>query len=313
MINLIKNESMKIAHRISTWVMVGILVAIVIAVGLVFKFDSGSDNNTHWKQQLTQDNIDYQKTVNDTKASNVRTIYKNKIKVNEYRINNNIKPVENKSLWGFVSGAADVIALISLFTIIIGSGIVANEFSGGTIKLLLIRPSKRWKILLSKYITVLGYALFMLIVLFVTSFLLGGILFGFKGVNEPFIKYANGHITEVNMVAHTIGVFGIKCIDLVMMVTLAFMISTVFRNSGIAIGIGVFLLTIGATITMILAQHFTWTKYILFANTDLSQYLNGTPLIDGMTMSFSIIVLIIYFVIFNIISFLGFIKRDVAA
>ncbi len=314
MVNLIKNENMKLAHKLSTLVMIGILVLITIIFGLVFKFGFGDTSTNHWKQNLAQDNIDYQKTIDKSGTpKGVKTNLRNKIKVNEYRIQNNKRPVEDRSLWGFVSGATGAISFISLFTIIIGSGIVANEFSNGTIKLLLIRPSKRWKILLSKYLTVMGYALFMLCILFVTSFLLGGILFGFKGVNEPFIKYANGHITEVNMIAHTMGVYGLKCIDLVMMVSLAFMISTVFRNSGIAIGIGVFLLTIGSTITGLLAQFFTWPKYILFANTDLSQYLNGTPLIDGMTMTFSIIVIIIYFIIFNAISFLGFIKRDVAA
>ena len=83
--------------------------------------------------------------------------------------------------------ASGVISLIALFAIVMGGGIVANEFSEGTIKLLLIRPSKRWKILLSKYISVIGYTLLMLLVLLVVSFLLGGILFSFKGAGTPFL------------------------------------------------------------------------------------------------------------------------------
>ena len=133
-----------------------------------------------------------------------------------------------------------------------GGRIVANEFSEGTIKLLLIRPSKRWKILLSKYISVIGYTLLMLLVLLVVSFLVGGILFSFKGAGIPFLTNSNGIITEVNMIAHIVQLYGLQCINLVMMVTLAFMISTVFRNSAMAIGIGVFLLTVGNVITMLL-------------------------------------------------------------
>ena len=261
MINLIKNEKMKITYRISTWVMIGILVALTITAGCLYKF-SGSKSyiNDNWKANLTQDNIDYQKQIKeDNLPKGQKTYLQNKIKVNEYRIQHNKKPVADNSLWGFVNNSAD------------------------------------------------------LIILFCTSFITGGILFGFKGVSEPFIKYSNGHISEVNMVAHTMGVYGLQCINLVMMVTLAFMISTVFRNSALAVGIGVFLLTVGGTLTAVLAQHFTWPKYILFANTDLSQYLNGTPLIKGMTMSFSIAVITIYFIIFNVISFVGFMKRDVAA
>jgi ABC-2 type transport system permease protein len=79
-----------------------------------------------------------------------------------------------------------------------------------------------------------------------------------------------------------------------------------------AIGIGVFLLTVGNVITMLLSRY-NWSKYILFANTDLNQYIDGKPIVDGMTMTFSIIVLIVYFVIFNVISYVGFTKRDIVA
>ena len=123
---------------------------------------------------------------------------------------------------------------------------------------------------------------------------------------------SGGKITEVNMIAHIVQLYGLQCISLVMMVTLAFMISTVFRNSAMAIGIGVFLLTVGNAITMLLTRY-NWSKYILFANTDLNQYINGQPLVKGMTMTFSIIVLIVYFIIFNVISYLGFTKRDIVA
>jgi len=211
---------------------------------------------------------------------------------------------------GFVEGAIGIISLIALFAIVLGGKIVANEFSEGTIKLLLIRPSKRFKILLSKYITVIGYTLFMLLVLLVVSFLVGGTLFSFKGAGTPFLINTSGVVTEVNMISHIVQQYGLQCINLLMMVTLAFMISTVFRNSSMAIGIGVFLLTVGSTLTILLVK-FNWAKYILFANTDLNQYIDGEPLVKGMTMKFSIIVLIVYFIIFNVVSYIGFTKRDV--
>jgi ABC-2 type transport system permease protein len=36
-------------------------------------------------------------------------------------------------------------------------------------------------------------------------------------------------------------------------------------------------------------------------------------MVKGMTMTFSIIVLIVYFIFFNVISYLGFTKRDIVA
>jgi ABC-2 type transport system permease protein len=92
------------------------------------------------------------------------------------------------------------------------------------------------------------------------------------------------------------------------------MISTVFRSSSIAIGLSIGLSFIGTAIANFLSQHnYSWAKYYLFENTDLTQYLNGTPMIAGMTLQFSIGVLVIYFLIFNLLSWIVFNKRDVTA
>ena len=102
-------------------------------------------------------------------------------------------------------------------------------------------------------------------------------------------------------------------IETFMLATMAFMISTVFRNNTIAIGLSILLLTIGSMITNIVAGYFDWAKYILFANTNLMQYINGSQLVEGMTMTFSVIVLLVYFVIFLALALVVFSKRDVTA
>jgi ABC-2 type transport system permease protein len=62
-----------------------------------------------------------------------------------------------------------------------------------------------------------------------------------------------------------------------------------------------------------LISRYSWSKYYLFTNTDLSQYLTDSPIVKGMTLQFSIIVLIVYFIVFNLLSWSIFQKRDVAA
>lgn len=312
-INLVRNENMKLSHSISTWIMTGILVLLILVIGLVSRFTGTQAPKSDWKADIAIQNQKLKKSLAEPGISekDKDSITKD-LQTNEYRLKNDIQPLQDKSLWGFVNTTSGLISLISLFAIVMGGGIVANEFSGGTIKLLLIRPSKRFKILLSKYISVIGYTLLMLLALFIVSFLLGGILFSFKGAGTPFLTNSSGIITEVNMITHMMALYGLQCVSLVMMVTLAFMISSVFRNSSMAIGIGVFLLTIGNTATMLLLRY-NWSKYILFTNTNLDQYINGQPLVEGMTMTFSIIVLIVYFVIFNVISYIGFTKRDIVA
>ncbi|EOR25613.1 ABC transporter permease YhcI [Niallia nealsonii AAU1] len=118
---------------------------------------------------------------------------------------------------------------------------------------------------------------------------------------------------EQSIFIHLIGFYGLNSISLIMLTTMAFMISSVFRNSSLAIGISIFLMFMGNTVTFLLANWFDWAKYLLFANTDLTQYFDGTPLVSGMTLFFSIIMLLVYFIVFIGLAFWVFKKRDVAA
>jgi ABC-2 type transport system permease protein len=69
----------------------------------------------------------------------------------------------------------------------------------------------------------------------------------------------------------------------------------------------------GSVMAILAAFKYTWAKYILFANTDLSVYTEGRePFISGMTLGFSITMLIIYYIVFMGLAFTIFRKRDVA-
>jgi ABC-2 type transport system permease protein len=96
-----------------------------------------------------------------------------------------------------------------------------------------------------------------------------------------------------------------------MYVTMAFMISSAFRSSSMAIGFSIGTLFAG-NILLEALQRFDWSRYLLFANIDLTQYLSEQPYQEGMTLSFSIGMLVVYFLVFNLISWLMFTRRDVA-
>ncbi|WP_099362020.1 ABC transporter permease [Fredinandcohnia onubensis] len=312
-VKLIQNENMKIYRRISTWIMLVILIAVAIVVGVVMNSTASDSVDEQWKQNLQQQNEVYKTDLaNEDLPDMVKDISERELAINEYRLEHDIAPMETRSTWNFMTVAAEIVSLITLFTIVVGASSVASEFTWGTIKLLLIRPVSRAKILLSKYLATILFALFSLVLLFVVSFLVGSIFFGIGG-STPHLVYRDGVVHEVHMVSHILGIFGLKSINLIMMSTFAFMISTIFRNSGLAIGLAIFLMFAGVNVTALLATKFDWAKYILFANTDLSQYLTGYVLVEGMTMTFSVIMLIIYFVIFNALTWFVFTKRDVAA
>jgi len=327
MLKLILNETIKILNQMSTYMMLTLLIVIVLAAGFIFNYNGQTTYaKGDWKTQLIQQNEDLEKVLkkqneNDalekvlsqtpTGGVQLKDVIEKDIKMNNYRIEHNLPPTEGRTLWGSVTQTTGLISLVSLLSIIISASIVAGEFMTGTIKLLIIRPLNRWKVLLSKYITVLTFAFGGLVILFSVSFIVGGLFYGFSGANQPYLSYINGNVTELNMVRHIFTTYVYACVDLLMMVTFAFMISTVFRNNALAVGTSIFLLFTGNVLVSLLSKY-NWVKYVLFANTDLTQYAKGEPLVEGMTMRFSLIVLAVYFMIFIAISWIFFSRRDIA-
>ncbi|MDR3292950.1 MAG: ABC transporter permease subunit, partial [Clostridiales bacterium] len=73
--------------------------------------------------------------------------------------------------------------------IVIGAGTIAGEHATGTIKLLLIRPYKRWQFLLSKmYMTAIAM-LFYFIISFILMYVVGGIVWGFGSEYKVLILF----------------------------------------------------------------------------------------------------------------------------
>lgn len=313
--NLIANEWMKIFKKASTYVMLGLLVVIITGVAGLSKYielneEQTAESSSDWKQVLTEE-TEMLKTERAA-SSGDRDFYDRHIAMNEYRLDHDIPPVNELDAWSFVNEMVPLINFIAIITITVAAGIVASEFSTGTIKLLLIRPVSRVKILLSKYVTIVLFSIGIVLFTFAVSWIVGALLFGF-GDAGPYLSYANGEVIERTQLGNALFTYGISSIGLFMLTTMAFMISAAFRNSSLAIGISIFLLLMGSNITQILALKFEWAKYSLFANTNLMNYFDGQPLFDDMTLSFSIVVLIAYFIIFNLIAFLFFVKRDVRA
>ncbi|MDL4839746.1 ABC transporter permease [Aquibacillus rhizosphaerae] len=316
--NLLMNEWIKIFRKLSTTIMIVLLLLGIVTMGAFYKYQettSTTQVNENWKQELqTQISSDQEGlTTAGENNANMKTYYERQIALNEYRIENDIAPNNEQHIWTFVGDSQMMISLAGLFSIIIAAGIVSSEFSSGTIKLLLIRPISRVKILLSKYITVLLFGILMLAIIYLFSSLVGLVLFGLPSTDVSHLAYSNGEVIERSISFNLVIQYLLSSIDILMIATMAFMISSAFRNSSFAIGISLFLLFMGGTATILLASWFDWTKYILFANTDLTAYFDGVPIVEGMTLSFSIVMLLIYFLIFHLLAFGIFAKRDVAA
>jgi ABC-2 type transport system permease protein len=314
---LVQNENMKIYRRPRTWIMIGIVLAILILMVVIQKTSSPNvdEAKMDYKQKLEQRIQVTESHLNDPnfkQNDRDREYMQNQLMEYKYALEHELDITKN-TLWNTVQASSGFIALMAIFTIVIAADIVAGEFSGGTIKLLLIRPVRRWKILLSKYVATLLYSVFGLVILFLTAMIVGGIAFGTDGFSIPYLYVENGAVHERSMFVHGLITYGYSCISLLIMVTFAFMISSAFRSSSMAIGISIGLMFMGGIVVEVL-QKYEWIKYFLFSNLDLQQYSSGrSPVVEGMTLGFSITMLILYYFVFNLVAWLLFTKRDVAA
>ncbi|RWZ54547.1 ABC transporter permease [Halobacillus fulvus] len=208
---------------------------------------------------------------------------------------------DDLAFWEFVNQASSLYAIVILFSIIAGGSTVASEFSNGTIKLLLIRPVKRVKILAVKFFVVVLFGSLLLLILAGATMLAGGLAFGF----EPL--FINGE----NQLADLGETYVLYAVELVVYAAMAFTISTVFRSNSLAIGLSIFLMFVGPQLSLF-ASRYEWAKYLLFANANLTQFKEGRVMLDGLTIEFSLAVLAAYLILFAIVSWQVFQRRDVA-
>lgn len=310
-IKLIQNELIKTFRLKSTWAMYILLAVIIVGAGLIVKIygDFTTYEEDTWRQALEEENT---ALVEETEEyPGMESFNTDLIATNNYYLENDIMPV-NYGAWQFVMENQMLLSLVSLFTIIVAAGIIANEFRWGTIKLLLIRPISRTKILAAKYSSVLVFSFLTLIFVLLFSWIVGAILLGIDGVNPHIVLQKENGLEYISVFKEIISGYGFSLVNLLMMATFAFMISAAFRNSALAIGLAIFLMFAGNQIVFFFVER-DWAKYILFANTDLTQYFNGNvPMMEGMTLGFSITVLVVYYIIFMALAWLFFTKRDVA-
>ncbi|MFC5463144.1 ABC transporter permease [Lederbergia graminis] len=276
MIGLIQNELMKIFSKKSSWIYMIILFVLALGGAIIYFF-----------------------IINKFPEIGFGT-------------------TESTSTWHYMNNIVYGLgSLVTLFSVIVASAIVAAEFSSGTIKQLMIRPHARWKILLSKYITVILYALMLLISLNVVGFIIGSIFFGFGDFNATTTEIGLSGEFEVAIGAQALKKMLLLLPSLVITVTISFMLSTLFRSQALAVGVGVGVLFISSTIgqVIILLLNFgklTWLKYLIFPHLDLSIYAITDTLAEGVTVGFSAVLLLVYYVIFMTLTFLFFQKRDIA-
>ena len=234
--------------------------------------------------------------------------------LSKYYIDNNITlESDNRSI--LLNLFSNYELFILIIGIVIAGSIVSEEFNRGTIKLLLVKPYNRIKILLSKFIVCMLILVLSIVFIAGCQLIFGGIINGFDNLSTPaiFYNFDTNRVETMNLFAY-IALIGICKLPIyILLSTLAFACSTLFASTAIAVAIP-FLGYIASSLInqFALAYNIKQIIYFVTPNWDLSYYLfGGSPLFKGLTMPFSIAICAIYLVIMLVVSCIVFKKRDI--
>lgn len=247
------------------------------------------------------------------------------IKMAEYRLEKDIPNLDSTSS---ERGLYDAMApefsmlLVALLMVIIAGSSISTEISKGTIKFLLFTPNKRWKVLLSKVLSAVLILLVLTIVLSLLSVIIGNICF--KEAGTEYVYVSNGEVHSLPNIIYTILFFLASAIDILVYMIFALMLSTITRNTALAVGVSVGCY-VGSGIVMSLINYYIsadWVKFIPFNNLGIADKIftnnisygtmqMASNALSGTTVGFSLAVLGVCVVLMVVSMFDSFNKRDI--
>ncbi len=135
--------------------------------------------------------------------------------------------------------------LVTIFAILVGGWCLASEFQNGTVRLMMIRPRTRLKILFSRYLAGIGIVFMLFLAIAIAILVYSGFTGGFSDFFYPNYS-ATG---PVNFFGSMIVDFFTVFVSVVFLYTVAFMISGALRNTAVAIIIPI-VMYVGAMVGM---------------------------------------------------------------
>ncbi len=325
MISLIQNEIIKLVGK-NRLVVVTMIIAILISMFTYAQFREAERQkerlgDVEWRVALQQRIIDWESRLNSNRISNEwRAELNIRVAQQQYYLDHDVNPAEPGAptfVRGFIENSTQL--FLPLMMMVIAADIVSSEHSAGTIKLLLTRPVKRWKIILSKYLTLVLYVSLIILIFSLLSYLISGTVFGFGGWTAPVLT---GFAVEAGQL-NTAGVqllpqwqyilmeLGLAWFVSLVVATLSFMLSVLVKST--AAGMGIMLASlISGTILSNMVASWESAKYLFMVNLGVINYLEGNaPPIEGMSLGFSLAVLAIWGGLALIASFTVFVRQDV--
>ena len=283
------------------------------------KEDNSYLNNALEKYQENYKTVEFYKKLKTKKTHQDKLIYMNAIKetkMSEYIIENkqNINK-ENNLNYQLRTIVDDYEIFIVILILIVCSTIICGEFKDGTIKLLLIKPYSRCKILLSKYLTSIIVILISILLLIITQFILGMLMFGLESLNMPVLVF---DFNKMDLVCYNVFLYMIiriiaKMPFLLILITITCFIAVVTCNILVSITMPLMLYMFTPSLVYFIKEYkLEVLKYLVNINWNIEYYLFGMiSEVSFINLEFSLLILGIYFISLIVIMFVIFKKKDI--
>ncbi|GIO91752.1 MULTISPECIES: ABC transporter permease [Paenibacillus] len=324
LVPLIQNECLKIMKRKRFYVV--LLVLLVLVPMFTYAQMKAAERsqekfNSDWRLELQQRITDNENSLSSDRVPDEWKRYRQIfIQQMQYYLEHDVNPNHPNGVTFTREFLNNAISLfIPLLIMAIASDIVSGERTSGTIKMLLTRPVKRWKVLLSKLVALLMFVSLIVLSTFIIAYLISGLAFGYKGFDIPVFTGFRIVGSEVDMTGvHAVPQWtyllmqgGLVWFVGICVAMLAFMVSVLVRSTAASIVIMMAALIAGNILTN-MASAWSSAKYLFMVNLNLTDYLAGNlPPIEGMSLNFSLAVLAVWAVCAVIVSFSVFTRRDI--
>ncbi len=311
MINLIKNELIKIFKRKNIYILLIIGILIMLVLNIFERIERQPVDIHKQYQRLYESDKMLLEKYNTIKIKDSYDDIAERIKLEEYAIQNNIKyniitNSENSNIKLPKDARYLLIKLFNNFDILmifiviyLSSTIISEEYNSGTIKNLLVKPHKRIKIVLSKIVTAIFLTIIISILMVVFQYLLGGIIFGFDSYELESIKYNSltNNIETMDLMQNTITTL-LKKEPMYLLLSLVSMLFGIITNNialNILISLGLYFIS---TMEFLINNI---TKYLFIFNWDLTtnNIINIAQSISICVISFLVIFILLIIIFKN--------------
>jgi len=250
-------------------------------------------------------------------------IYANSFNTN-FAFNQKSSYTDETNVYDFMYFAMEICSIIIIvFAMMLMCNLITGETESGTIKLLLVRPYKRSKIITSKLLATLFFVFIFILFSSILTFVGGYFMFGITDMPVLAVFNASTPIALHPFVLMLINIASLL-LDVIFYVILALMLAILFKNYAGSITCSLVILIIVFALNLLMGNSFIFTilpgmnlhlfKYFGNSYIPVSSSLLKNVLITGiastMTFVYSILMYLAYIFVFIAIAYSVFAKRD---